>query len=301
VYCGSFKVKKNGKHSGKQTYKCKSCSKSFQNLSRKKRKIKILWKEYARHKQTYSELGNKYALSKPTIQKLLDQYNTETLIQEPREIILVIDTMYFKRSFGLMVFRDVIQKENLLWRYVEYETVYLYKEGVRELKDMGFTILGITTDGRRGIFKAFGDIPMQMCHFHQKQIVIRYISNKPKLEAGIELKQIVSRLAITDKESFEGWLNEWFEKWREFLNEKTEDPLTGRKTFTHRRLRSAYNSLKSHIPYLFTYLKYRRLGMPNTTNSLDGTFSHLRTKIRAHSGLKVYRKIKLVNELLTKK
>lgn len=200
-----------------------------------------------------------------------------------------------------MVFRDVIQKENLLWRYVEYETVELYKEGIKELEDVGFTILGITTDGRRGIFKAFGDTPMQMCHFHQKQIVRRYITSNPRLEAGIELKRIVDMITQTDKDSFEGWLNDWFSKWRLFLSEKTLDLKTGREFYTHRRLRSAYNSLKSHLPYLYTYLKYKKIGMPNTTNSLDGTFSHLRSKIGAHSGLRVYRKIKLVNELLTKK
>ena len=212
--------------------------------------------------------------------------------------MLVMDTTYFKGCFGLMVFRDVLRKENILWKFIEYETIAHYQEGIRELKDKGFEILGITTDGKRGIFKAFGGIPMQMCHFHQKQIVRRYISNKPKLEAGIELKQIVTRLAITDKESFEGWLNEWFEKWREFLNEKTEDPLTGRKTFTHRRLRSAYSSLKSHIPYLFTYLKYRRLGIPNTTNSLDGFFSHLKNRVNIHRGLRVDRKRKLIQDLV---
>jgi len=178
--------------------------------------------------------------------------------------MLVMDTTYFGRSFGVLALRDVYEKENLLWKFVEYETIAHYQEAVEELKKQGFDILGITADGRRGIFTAFNSIPVQMCQFHQKQIVKRYITSNPKLEAGIELKEITDRLTMTDKASFEHWLNQWFFKWRDFLNEKTEDLSTGRKHFTHSRLRSAYNSLKSNLPYLFTYEKYFHLRMPNT-------------------------------------
>ena len=41
--------------------------------------------------------------------------------------------------------------------------------------------------------------------------------------------------------------------------------------------------------------------MPNTSNSLDGTFSHLKDKVRIHRGLKMDRKKKLIEELLRKK
>jgi len=215
--------------------------------------------------------------------------------------MLVIDTTYFGRGFGVLVLRDVYEKENLFWKFVEYETIAHYQEAVEELKKQGFEILGITADGRRGIFNAFPGIPVQMCQFHQKQIIKKYITSNPILEAGIELKVITDRLTMTDKASFEYWLNEWFFKWKDFLNEKTEDLFTGRKHFTHSRLRSAYISLKTNLPYLFTYEEYFHLKMPNTCNSLDGTFSHLKGKIRIHRGLKLNRKKKLIEELLKKK
>ena len=57
-------------------------------------------------------------------------------------------------------------------------------------RDMGYTINAIVLDGRPGVRQLFADIPAQMCHFHQKQIITRYLTNNPKLEAGIELKKI---------------------------------------------------------------------------------------------------------------
>jgi len=67
-----------------------------------------------------------------------------------------------------------------------------------------------------------------------------------------------------------------------------------------KRIRSAYRSLKSNLPYLFTWYDNMDLKIPNTTNSLEGTFSNLKNKIRVHAGLKKHRKMKLINELLKK-
>lgn len=197
-----------------------------------------------------------------------------------------------------MVFRDWLTKENLLWKFVRYETNAEYKGGVKELQDLGFEILGIVVDGRRGLLNGFSNIPTQMCHFHQKQIVRRYITQNPRLEAGVELKEIVKIMSITDKESFEGLLLDWERDWDWFLQEKTVNRETGRAGFKHRRLRSARGSLKRNLPYLYTYQEHLDIGMPNTTNSLEGSFAHIKDKVRIHRGLKKHRKVKLINELM---
>jgi len=56
-----------------------------------------------------------------------------------------------------------------------------------------------------------------MCNFHQVAIIRRYITKKPILEANIELKRITELLTKTDKESFTFWLQEWYEKYKDFL------------------------------------------------------------------------------------
>ena len=59
-----------------------------------------------------------------------------------------------------------------------------------------------------------------MCHFHQKAIIRRYITKNPKLKSNKELKEIVDWLNKTDKESFTYWLDKWYNKHKNWLNEK---------------------------------------------------------------------------------
>lgn len=147
-----------------------------------------------------------------------------------REIIVLMDTTYWGRVFGVMLFKDAITKENLLKYYVKTETNNLYKQGIEELKSKGYTIKAIVCDGRRGLIQSFGNIPVQMCQFHQAAIIRRYLTGNPRMLAAIELKQIVGLMKQTDKESFEGALNDWYQKWKTFLNERSFNEETG-KTF----------------------------------------------------------------------
>ena len=124
--------------------------------------------------------------------------------------------------------KDAITKENLLKYYVKTETNALYRKGIEELKSQGFTIDAIVCDGRRGLIQSFGGIPVQMCQFHQVAIIRRYITKNPRLAASIKLKEVVSLLKHTDKESFEGALNDWFSDSESFLNERTINIETGK-------------------------------------------------------------------------
>ncbi len=192
-------------------------------------------------------------------------------------------------------------KKNLYVQEVQSESVDTYRQGRINLEKHGYTIQAIVLDGRPGVRQLFWDVPIQMCHFHQKQIVTRYLTNKPKLEAGIELKKINATLCKTNEKDFTNALNCWHQKWSSFLKERTTDPLTGRWFYTHKRLRSAYRSLKINLPYLFTYQKYPELNIPNTTNSLDGCFAYLKELIRVHRGINKTLKRNIIHEILRKR
>ncbi len=216
----------------------------------------------------------------------------------PQKIVLIVDTTYFAQ-FGLMVFRAANLKENLLWILVYHETNDVYKKGIEELIRDGWEVLAIIADGKPGLGKCFPTIPFQLCQFHQFQTVTRYISKNPKLQASQEFRQIMFRLKETDKASFEFWITKWHEKWKDFLAEKTIDPITQKSAFTHQRLRQAFFSVRRNLDHLFTFQFHsQELLIPNTTNSLDGYFSHLKSKLSVHRGASFSTQVNLISQLI---
>lgn len=209
-----------------------------------------------------------------------------------------MDTTYWGRGFGVMLFKDAITKENLLKYYVIHESNSLYNQGIKELKNKGFDIIAVVCDGRKGLIQSFTDIPVQMCQFHQYAIIRRYLTKKPKLKAAQELMEVMDLMKQTDKESFIGTLDLWHEKWQDFLNERTVNPQTNKSFYTHKRLRSAYRSLKNNLPWIFTWYDYFELDIPNTTNAIDGHFADLKNKLRNHNGLSLKRKRKFIDGFL---
>lgn len=198
-----------------------------------------------------------------------------------------------------MVFRCALRRINLYWKFVSYETSLEYVAGIHYLQQQGWIVRGLVFDGRRGLLQAFPDIPTQMCQFHQVQIVTRYITRHPKLEAGKSLRNLILLLKSTDKESFSFWLEEWHITWKSFLNEKIYDPEKRINRYRHRKLRSAYRSLQTNLPYLFTFYDHPELSLPNTTNILDGYFSMIKEKVSIHRGVTKQRKMKIIDALLS--
>jgi len=256
----------------------------------------LLWQEYTVGKQTYAQLASKYECSIKTIQRRIDEAATASESHFPAQVNLLMDTTYFGRKFGVMVFKDSLTGQTLLKKYVRQETNKLYLQGVEEITRRGIKIQSIICDGRKGLFELFGnDIPVQMCQFHQVAIIRRYLTKKPKMQASKELWELTLLLVKTDKESFEGAFGHWFDKWETFLNERKTDE-KGKKRYVHKRLRSAYRSIRNNLPYLFTWYDRMGLNIPNTTNAIDGVFADLKNKLRNHNGLSIARKKKFIDE-----
>jgi len=135
-----------------------------------------------------------------------------------------------------------------------------------------------------------------MCQYHQIRIVQRYLTRNPELPASIELLSIIRSLTITDKERFIADFEACSEKWSAFLKERTCDNRTGKSRYTHKRLHSAYLSIKRNMPYLWTYYDLFETGISNTNNALEGLFADLKTKLRNHAGLSKQHCEKFINE-----
>jgi len=79
--------------------------------------------------------------------------------------------------------------------------------------------------------------------------------------------------------------DEWYQNWYDFIQERSVNPITQKSFYTHKKLRSAYRSIKNNLPYLFTWYDNIGLNIPNTTNAIDGHFADLKNKLRNHNGL----------------
>lgn len=272
-----------------QTYKCKVCGVRFRNKRREHfNKEKEIWFDFVFKKQTIRELKDEYCLDKRTIHKFLEQYTLPVKVHEPRELFVAVDAIYFRKQkhttpWCAVVFRDPIKKENLWFGFGEAENHNLYEEGKKYLEGLDYVILGVTGDGFSCIRKVFNAIPFQMCLVHMERIIVRKITRKPKLEAGQELLALIKILGTCPSSVWKESFNEFIKKYRTFLNEKSFHVESDSWSWTHKELRSAVLSVHTFLPCLFTYEKARELSQ--TTNSLEGHFSHIRDIIRIHRGI----------------
>jgi hypothetical protein len=278
---------------------CKQCSVRFVKQYRSVKWQKELFQEYVFGKQTLKQLADKYGKSPKTIKNYLDQYQevrSASFIARP--IVIGIDCSFFGRGYGIIVARCPGLKQNLYWKEITTENKDVYAEARLYLEAASFNIQAVVLDAKHGIRDVFSDLVVQVCQYHQQQIIGRYLTARPKSEAGLELRLLAGSLTKIDEKLFTELLKNWHEKWQEFLIERTYKPDGKHWWYTHKRIRAAYRSLIKNLPYLFSYQRYPEMYIPNTNNSLEGYFSKLKKLLNNHNGLKRWRRYRLIEAIL---
>lgn len=249
-------------------------------------------------RRTLKEVALSLNTSVPTLQKNFDNifqkenftFNKKFLTDTASPSVnLIIDATFFGREYGFLCFYNSDTNKIIYYKEIETENTHILNQSLNILVKMGYKFKSFTLDGKRGFInllkQRFPRIPIQMCQFHQKQIIRRYTTNNPQTKCGIDLKELMKKMSDLDYVEFEYKLLLLNAKYKYFLKERNEN-----NGFKHRRLRSAFRSLKTNLPYLFTCKKYPDLNIPNTSNKLEGFFSHLKEKIKIHRGLSEKRK-----------
>lgn len=220
--------------------------------------------------------------------QLFDVSLVPARVHYPRKVLLILDVHFFSRHFGIAVAFDAYRSEPIYETFVWRETVSVYITMLRALCILGYDIVAIVVDGRRGVKEQLGAlfrIPVQLCHFHQIQAGVRYLGKYPKTEAAKDLLRLYRSIGSWFQEKLEANLAVWAMEYDDLLAERTIHP-SGRWSYTHRRLRSAWVSLRRNLLYLYVYQQYPELAIPNTTNPLDGgVFSPMKTMLKTHRGL----------------
>lgn len=288
---------RKGKSRGIPQWYCHSCSRYFS--SRFKPKTEEIIAYYQQGKYTISDVALAFEVSASTVKRILRHTPPSRTTTMPSSCVLQLDTTYWGRRFAVVIFMDSASHRVLYHKFIEgKEQLSDYHEGIAYLQSQGVKLLGIVADGFQGLREAFPDIPFQYCQFHQMQRIRQLLTSNPRLQASIELKQLVARLSQANRKDFTHALELWYDKWRSFLAEKTW--LSDEKwIYTHRRIRAAYYSLKRHLEVLFTYEALLEAKMPKTNNAIEALNSILKMRLRIHRGISAQRRRELIANLLS--
>ena len=139
---------------------------------------------------------------------------------------------------------------------------------------------------------------------HAFSQVKRYVTNRPKTAAGIELyalsKYLLHIKSAAEAEEWTSNFTAWINRYKDFLNQRTRDE-DGTWKYTHERVLKAERSLIRLLKdgAIFTYMdeKLKAIigNLPATNNRIEGGVNaRLREMLREHRGLSIERRIKAV-------
>lgn len=212
--CGSRHTIKYGVRNGIQTYKCADCGYRFRN-SRLPSDLE-LWKMYQENKQTVAELATSLGTSPSTIKRRLRNISIEwELPPLSGHGFVHLDATYWGRNSGVLVALDSQSGKVLYLAFIRHERVSDYQDAVTSIETRGYKIDGIIIDGLQSLFMQFSIYNIQMCQFHMRQIVRRYLTQNPRLLASRALNDIMKDLTHVKKDDFIQKYAEWKEKWKE--------------------------------------------------------------------------------------
>lgn len=121
------------------------------------------------------------------------------------------------RSWGVLLAFDEHSGFPLYLAFIENETASNYEKAIRSIEERGYTIFGIIIDGKKSLFTLFSDYQIQMCQFHMKQVIRRYLTQNPRLKTTRELKGLLDTLTVSSGRDFKINYAQWKEKWKDTL------------------------------------------------------------------------------------
>lgn len=292
--CGSIKTKRNGIREGVQLYKCLDCNRQFRSGSILD-PIEI-WDAYQNGKQTIQELAEQYMVSASSIKRRLRFIEHVWYQPDLTDMsgFIHLDATYWGHNWGIMLAVDDKTGLPLYLAFIRNETTQDYRTAVDSIEAAGYWIRGIIIDGKQTLFKEFENYPIQMCQFHMMQIVKRYLTKNPKMNASKDLMALFECMYELDQEDFWNEYELWKKQYDTFLNRRTTHK-NGRTFYLHRRVRTLVNSIDFYRPYLFTYQRPECDGMPNTNNKIEGTFTDLKKNLNNHSGMSIQNRTRFIS------
>jgi len=214
--------------------------------------------------------------------------------------ILVVDgTTVVRHMIVALIARDALGGV-VSWAFVPRESFAAWTDFLGNLRRGGVVPDLIVCDAQKGLLLAikavWPEAKVQRCQAHVIRLARSWLTRHPKTAAGAELLFLVRRLPVVkDRDEQDRWisdLKEWCGTHHSFLKERSVSPETGRRWYTHRKLRAVRSLLLNAAPQLFTFLEVS--GAPRTTNHVEGGVNaRLKELLRSHRGLPPKKRVAL--------
>ncbi len=293
---------RNGKTSaGKQRWKCQACSITSTKHIDNTAKTLDLFLGWLLSGKTQDQMGTSGRTFRRKTVPLWDIWPIATPTGEVHRVIHV-DGIYLARNVVVLIAYS--DKTVINWYVARSENSRAWSALMTPIPPPEIVV----TDGATGFEKArkktWPSTRTQRCTFHAFGQVKRQTTTRPKTQAGVDLYGLAKDLLnIQTQDQAHAWIQaftDWCTTWENFLAEKTVNPDTGNKEWTHKRLVTARNSLTTLLRQgtLFTYTDptLTTAGpIPRTNNPIEGGVnSQLRELLRRHRGLTLLKRTKAV-------
>ena len=179
---------RKGTRNGVSYWFCHSCKHYFSGRSRVD--SSAVYRYYAQGTYTIAQIAERLGISCSTVKHRMKNFPLSSTSIAPRTVALQMDTTYWGRNFGVVLFMDVATHRVLHFRFIyRKERIEDYLVGIAYLKRQGIRVSGVISDGLSGLRKALAPIPYQYCQFHQIQRIRQLLTNHPKHPASIALER----------------------------------------------------------------------------------------------------------------
>ena len=294
--CGSLNIIRWGSREGHQRYKCRDCGTSFvKHKEGVRQSNRLVWfRKWVLGKQTIEDIAQESGYSARQVHRWFDEYldsSPSWTMNTSRPIYLLIDGTYYSDGHCLILYRAENLKRTIFYRFSTHEDDDEIASDLISIRDLGYDVIGITTDGGDNIIRAvqfvFPNVPRQRCVVHVQRECLNSITQRPRSTEAKLFRNLIQDLSVVKTKNDKlWWLNmytRWIEDNEEYIFQKAMVSYSHQEYYVHNDLRKAYIHLKRALPNLFTYIEHP--GVPKTTNALEAFFGHIKDQIRSHRGL----------------
>jgi hypothetical protein len=208
---------------------------------------------------------------------------------------VIFDGTYFNKDNCLIAFIDATSGGAFYYTSIKKEGYEPLLPITCQLKELGLNPNAFTTDGHKGVIRAFmqswSNVIIQRCLFHIQRQSLSWLREYPKTQAAKELKEVVKFCgAMKTKDDMNVFLRNyanWRKRHYDFVYSMAKFSIA------FKDLKRTMTLIDNALKDMFHFAKDQNI-VP-TTNYIENFFKQLKHKYRGHNGLSLKHKIAYLN------